>query len=1305
MKRFLKFAGLAAGVSVLFLVAAYFIVGSGWFIRSQVFPRVQKATGVTLTADGVAFSPLSQLELTGFRASADPAAAPLATAKILRVRYSALALLGGTLKVDDVLVDGLAVTLEKNADGSWKLPALPAAAAPAPAAPAAPGKKRPPFRPEIRNIDVRDFSLTVTQAGAEPARCELRKAAFKLTEFVPGKPAKAEFEAEFSASRGAAVRILKGQARGALELTTCPDLLPQSLTLTGSVTNLAGQIQGIPLPGHELHMTVRAETGEGGRLNLRECRLEETAGGQTEAALKVEGGLVPAPLSGDFRVTLDPVSPAVFTLVGGLVGGLDFGQTSGRYTGQISLRNGGVAAKGELSLSRLTVRSPKLPAAGLPPMELALIHDIQYEPTTNRAAVNAFQMRLNSAEGEVLRMELSEPIILALDGTVGSGPAEAPARFRVKADRFDLALLAPFLPQDGAVRLLGGKLAVDLETVVASRGRQIDCRGTVTGSAIRLADAKGGELPPVAFRKEFRTSLNEMRRLTQSAEFHLTVRNQPALDFTATAAFDLKDRAGSGTLRLGQANPLLLELAPQLRDAGIRNFLAGGNLAFTVTPEMKSLALRGDLAVNQFQVAAADGRLLPAADLRAEVDATLEPDAKQVRATALSLTVMQQQRAVVTAKLAHPAAFSLSPGGRDATAELDFTVNRFDLVLVSPFLPKDGAGIRSGELSGSGRATVAGGGRDLSLRAEFNTSRLVITTAQGETAPLAATLTLDAGCRDSRQVELRNAGLSLTAAGRPALQVAVKGALDLKERTGTAELNLESLTVGILQALPEQTRRQLAAIQDFQAGGKFTAEFRDQGRAADLRGSLAVTRLLVLDTESGELRPPVQGSMDLDLSLTPERELRIRRSGLSLLQNKMPVAYLHVFGSYFLPPAKRESVLEITSNGIDAKLLASLAGKKPAAKPPAAPTPAMPPAPTVEPAPIDLGGLWLTVALELTNITYGEITAAVRPSLIRIKDNRIETKSLNLTLNGTPIQSALTLDLSRPGWQYAVKTRLTGLLIDPFINSFAPESLRGKVSGRIQLLDLDLTGAGITPPNLKRNFNGGTNLVMDSLVIQDLPFQESLAGVNGIPELKKIVFDTVNVRLASANGRMELREVAMIGPMLRLDATGSIGFDQTLDLKTRLGVGDSLEQRLRQNAYVNALLTNREGNYTILPLTYKIGGTMTKPEYEKNIVNLLAQAAGNVLKDKLLNPDTLQKVSEQLLTPTGKNGKPDWKGLGKSLLQGQSTSTARIATPTTQLQPAPTLTTPTAKTAAPKSREQQLLETGGSLFNDFLKKK
>src|SRR5258705_2832693 len=112
-----------SGALLVFLVVTYFVVTSSAFFKGVILPRVGSAMGGQITVADASISPFSQVALRQLSVKTT-GAEPLLQAEEVRLRYGLFAILGGTLKVDEVTISSPVVQIIEQADGSSNLDPL-----------------------------------------------------------------------------------------------------------------------------------------------------------------------------------------------------------------------------------------------------------------------------------------------------------------------------------------------------------------------------------------------------------------------------------------------------------------------------------------------------------------------------------------------------------------------------------------------------------------------------------------------------------------------------------------------------------------------------------------------------------------------------------------------------------------------------------------------------------------------------------------------------------------------------------------------------------------------------------------------------------------------------------------------------------------------------------------------------------------------------------------------------------------------------------------------------------------------------
>ena len=1300
MRRVLKIALYVLVVLVVVLIGAYLLLTREWFLKSQLLPRISKAVGAPVTVKTISLAPFSRIELTGLQVG--EGATPFLKAGTVRCRYSLLAILGGEINVSELLLDGVRVHAIQDAAGKWNLPQPPASPKAAePKTPASAKTARPP-RLALTNIQVRDLQLVVDElAGAEPVHLEVTGVGLRLPELKAGQPVKLAGEGDLKFTQGQRIAITAGHGSSTLTAELGPDFLPDKLLQEKRVTGLAGHVDAIDLAGRELLSRIEI-VRDGKAFTIKEFRIEESVAGKPETTLLVTGRIQPQPLELTLDVTANPISASALNLIGALAAGLDFGDTTARYAGHVAVDKGTMlVAQGKLELSKLTVRATHRQLPPMPPLEFTLEHNVTVDIQKKSARLTVLKADLKDAQTDIFRLELLEPTVFAWGGTGPDGVTAAPAKLNLTVNKLDLALAAPFVRSSSPVALRSGTVSGALVAEIAEMGKNVRLSGSLVADRVQLT-ASGKELPPLSLDSRLRLTLRDLNLLDGSLQSSLRVSGAPALEVNVTlTAFNLTAKEGKAELEVPLVRETLLAALPIQWPAGspaITALNANAKIAAVLRDKGQSIALRGNVGIETVTLSVPDAA--HPTRLQGDLLFNLErKSATEIAVQSLTLNLAQGSQKLVrldlTGTVLLPAAKGTAktvPTTAAAGAPLKATlgIDQFNLLLLAPFLPAQSpVAIRSGTLTVAATATTTDMGETLKFDGTLTADQAQLALSGKELPPLLLQETFDGSLRDLKLLAARANG-TLAVGQTPAVKMTLVADYDLTKKEGTADIELPLITDALLKLMPMAWPPSVPAVSTLSGSAKITASAKDKGETVSAHGTLTLDRLVLAASADGtpaELRC----GLGFDADEIGLKVIHLRNLTLNVDQGKESLANLGVAGTVYLPPAKTESVVNITSDGINGQALAKLLPPAPKTATPASPPVAS--STPAEPAAVNVGDLWLTAKLDLKNIRYGEVEAAKLAGVVHVKDNRVEIKPLDLTLNGAPVHLETSVDLSKPGYEYSLAANLTGLALAPLVATFAP-TLKDKIQGNVKSLDVKLTGAGITPPNLRRNFRGNLTLAGEQVAIEKLPFLATLASQTGIPELQELHFDTVTAQVHDEKGVLRLQQLNAAGRDLKLDVTGTVGFDVKLDLLLRIGVGGTVLTEMQQSKWRPAL-GKQDGNYVMLALAMPLRGYPNELRTSKLILDFLQEN---------LKQNAVNTIGNVLNDATG-GKKIDPKSLIKGILGGETDTPAPQTPPAGNVAPAPGTPTPAPTPAEtppkkPKKTRDLLLDIGAGLLQN-----
>lgn len=905
LRKTIKISAWVIGIGAVLLLILYFALTSQWFICSQVLPRVSQSLGTPVTVERISVSPFSAVELSGFQVG--DGQRPLARLGTLRCRYSLWAILGGELKVTELLLADGKIQLVQDAAGKWNLPQFPqAASAPAPAQSPTAAKPGTPPRLNVTNVRVQNLEVVLDKAAtaSSPAQhLELKGVTVSLPKLRGGSPVQLEWSGTVAAEQAPLVAIKSGEFGGSLTAELGADLLPRALTLNAKAGKFTGTVQGIDLAPRQLAAEVVLQGDPATKLTLQKCRFEVSNGPQPEAAVALTGSVTLKPLKVEMDMVADPITSSALNLAGGFAGGLHFGQTMARYIGRVIFSEGSLLeSRGKLAITQLSVTSPKLDLPPSPAVDVVVEHDATINLAAGNAKVTTLLATVKQADNELLALRLSEPLTLAWGGNGTTAATATPAKINLAVKSFSLPMISPFIPASAPVKLKAGELQATLLATIGNLGRDIAVTGEVTVRNLAYM-LDGTTIEKVAVRETLDLTLTEFRQLKLNRQaFELIHDGKAVLTSEASATLDLQTLTGTVEASVPLCNQGLLALAPLPPSVTglVQRLEANAKLTARLSEKGRRIAVTGAGEIPVLEARLPDGTPVPPLQTALQYDLAVDLDSSTATITTVEAKVREGGRQVVGLTLSTPATVNWSGKAGSNTASpaaLRLLIDRFNLALANPFLAAAKAEISSGSVSGELQVTVADMGRDLQVKGRVTGTDIGAKLPQGAVGTFGFTKETDARLRDFRQLELTKQALELTVTGEAALRVNLQGKFDLHELAGEVTVDIPVCNQGLLALVPlpaDVTK----LVQRFEAKSRLTARVSDKGRKVAVTGSSDIP-VLEARLPDGTPVPPLQTTLQYDVAA----DLDAATATIKTLQAKVLEKQRQVVGLTLSAPA------------------------------------------------------------------------------------------------------------------------------------------------------------------------------------------------------------------------------------------------------------------------------------------------------------------------------------------------------------------------------------------------------------------
>ncbi len=724
-KKALKITGSVIAVLLVLVFGTFSYISSGLFIRTQVLPRVADALGTEVAVGDASFSALSSLELKNLRVGSE--ADPLLRANTIRVQYRALSILSKKVEVNEVLLDGVSISVTPEKLAALKQ-AAPAEEEAEPEKEKKPAPAKAPPELLVQNVRIRDMSLDYAVDGAT-GRTAVQVSALNLD-----LPLLAD-GSDFHLTLDTQARVVSGDTLDARLQNITLDvqggldtsLMPVNLSVLLSLGGMSGSAGPVTLDGRRIQFAMKMD-GTAEHYNLKQLQLVEYDRETKDAELGAGGTLALQPAAASLDLFANIPAGSLLDLVGALAGGIDFGKTAIAYTGHVDMpAPGNVASRGELSIRDLSVATTNLPA--MRPLQLAAGHDVAIDLEKQRLTLNRLDMNIDDAGRAVIGVKLEKPLQLDLRQPGG----DAATRISVKVDRLDLTMLNALLVAQPDVRILSGEVNRAVNIDVEQGGRQVvvDVGG---GGIDRLSIQQGDRrIGPLRINHEARLQLTDFKELEinhfQVELIPLAMGIEPAGTLQVGGKMLLSpDPRGLINVSVDGRGDRLLAVA--------KPFMNGMNLAVGQPRIIGKLALdlqQGrespdlDLKLNVTGIEARAPELGLNRTLAMDIDAQLSGgilngDQAHIGASHVRVNGLGQER-LLDLGIAETV-FSLSDMTNHperVNLPIQYAVNNLELARLLPFIPPE-VGVRrlAGTVNASGKLLLVGPAKSVRLETSSN---------------------------------------------------------------------------------------------------------------------------------------------------------------------------------------------------------------------------------------------------------------------------------------------------------------------------------------------------------------------------------------------------------------------------------------------------------------------------------------------------------------------------------------------------------------------------------------------------------
>lgn len=578
---------VVAGLFVL-LIVVYFVATSAAFFKGVILPKAGQALHAQITVDDASIKPFSQVLLKNLKVQTT-GPEPLLTAQEVRARYGLREILGGNIKVDEVVISSPSVQIIENADGTSNLdPILKAEKKEETVKPSKPSTT--PSKPP--QVDLRKFALnnaTVRMVkvhkNGQRDLTELSNVTIEVENIKNGQTGKLALAAEIKVDNNppppGTNGLLVAKMAGNLSLSLSSDLKPAAVACEMKL--LVEKAGGTFKEVSDLNANLQTDVTP---TEIKQIALRFQKAGANLGEVRVSGPFDMAKTEGRLNVQILAIDRQVLNLVGG-ASGLDFGTTTINSSNQIELAQAGkvITASGQLNAAKLSLTRERQTT---PPLDVQFAYSVAVNQMEKSARLQTISLLGMQNQKPVLRAELASPMTVSWGG---AGASTGDSALKLTVSDLNLADWKAFA---GGVAPAGNvSLTANLLSQQSGKQLVLDISSQIDGLTARIGS---NEIKQASVTLQAKGQATDLKKINLSDyRLQLAQQGQPVVSIAGSGQFDAESKDADLQIALEAA---LAKLSQMLGQPNVSITAGTVNLKGRVMQKQATQTVTGNLALD-----------------------------------------------------------------------------------------------------------------------------------------------------------------------------------------------------------------------------------------------------------------------------------------------------------------------------------------------------------------------------------------------------------------------------------------------------------------------------------------------------------------------------------------------------------------------------------------------------------------------------------------------------------------------------------------------------------------------------------
>lgn len=881
--KFVKYAFAGTGGAIVLLIALYFILTGGFFLKKLILPRASAFINGKVTADEIQLSPFSKVEMKNMAVTTLDGK-PVVSAGLVKAEYNLWKILKGNMEIKSVTIESPVVNLE-IADGKSNLEALMKESKKGETP-----KKETASSPLILNLG--EFNISggkinfVLKQSNEVIQAGIKELNVKTTDVKNNGSAAISVSGLYEVIIGAVTNKseVSGSAKVNIDLSLNNELMPSEAkgNLILNIEKTSGDFAAYSNIAAKVEMDVTQN--EARKLNISFVRNNEDLG-----STAITGKYDIKTKNANIKVNINKISGSVLSLAAAKYG-MEILSSGLNGNLELSSDNGGnsIATKGEVNCAKLRITKSGLQT---PVIDSQLKFDLSADLLKSNALVKAFELNIIQATKPLIIAQLSRELAINW-GAAGEALGESAIIFNISD--LDLANWCGVI----GTNFQSGVLNVNAKGNIKNSGKYVefDVKGNLRNFNAVIESNRINNAGVVV---DVVGNLNDLEKLNLSkSQLTLSLNSQNALNVSASGTANIKDATAKLTIQTDTDIPALLAIAPKIENTLIKSgkFSFKGEINKDIkakqgtTNRVEVLMAKGDCTLDSLNGIIFSNKV---DSISASANFDIVQEDKNVLINNADLVLKSKNKN--SGEIAIKGNVNLD----NFASALSFKIANLNQEIIRPFAGQYLANreLKNIEILANLNADYHPQ-KDSKISGDFNIKRIIIDDPAKiiPSKPIDIISMLDISISSKGVADIKKLNIEFKQEDKPAGSIELIGKHDISNSVGQIKLTVKDINQeGIAPLIPPIPN--IGLIKTLSINGAMSANY-DIKKKSELQGGVNITNLVIVSSNGVAVSNPLAFIVDLAGEMDVKGLINVKKFSGSIFEGSNHAGNMELTLSY-----------------------------------------------------------------------------------------------------------------------------------------------------------------------------------------------------------------------------------------------------------------------------------------------------------------------------------------------------------------------------------------------------------------------